>query len=226
MSLFWDFFESGCDASDAKHYGNVVHPPMISDDAGVDSTPVIHVIPPPELHLMTGPVNTMFNGLEAVDDAKSKEWLKSCNVKKTEFHGGQFTGPDSRKLLKNVNKISDPSYKVEKYCKAFNAFNEVVESCYGDELKDDYALKIKKFAAAYQDLRINITPKIHVVVYHIKEFCSLTKRGMAPWSEQTVETLHSDFNNLWEQCQVKNVDNPIYGDFLLRAVQRYNGKHV
>ena len=46
---------------------------MISDDAGVDSTPVIHGIPLPELHLMTGPVNTMFNGLEAVDDVKSDD---------------------------------------------------------------------------------------------------------------------------------------------------------
>ena len=224
MNLFWEYFESGCGVENAKNYGNVIHPPMLSDD-DADLTPVIQLIPLPELHLMTGPVNTMYKGLESVWP-QSEEWLKACNVKKSEFHGGQFTGNDCRKLLKSVDKIKNSSAIVKKYCNAFNAFNDVVISCYGDELKEDYISKINTFALAYQDLRINITPKIHAVVYHIKEFCSLTKRGLAPWSEQTGESLHSDFNQTWEKIKVKNIDNPIYGEYLLRAVQRYNGKHV
>lgn len=43
-SLFWDFFESHTDKKDAKMYGNVLHPPIISDNLE-DSTPVIEVIP-------------------------------------------------------------------------------------------------------------------------------------------------------------------------------------
>ena len=62
-SLFWDYFEAQADKKHAKLYGNVIHPPVISDDLE-DSTPVIEVIQPTELHLLVGPVNTLYNELE------------------------------------------------------------------------------------------------------------------------------------------------------------------
>ena len=87
MKLFWAYFESGCSKDEARNFGNVIYPPMINKDE-CDETPVIQLLPPPELHLMTGPVNTMLNGLESVW-TENETWLKSCNVKKTEYHGGQ-----------------------------------------------------------------------------------------------------------------------------------------
>ena len=104
MKLFWEYFESHSQKSDAKKFGNVIHPPLVNDDED-DNTPVIEIIPPPELHLMTGPVNTMLSGMEKVCPEEVDEWLKSCNVKKTDYHGGQLTGNDSRKLLRNAHKI-------------------------------------------------------------------------------------------------------------------------
>ena len=62
--LFWRFFESNELKEKAKNYGNVIHLPIISN---VDpSTPVIHVVPPPELHLLIGPVNHMNTQMEKV----------------------------------------------------------------------------------------------------------------------------------------------------------------
>ena len=78
---------------------------------------------------MTGPVNTMLNGMEKVCLAESEDWLKSCNVKKTDYHGGQLTGNDSRKLLRNTEKIKNAAY-----AKAFLVFNDVLEAHYGDNL--------------------------------------------------------------------------------------------
>ena len=224
MNLFWAFFEARCDKDEAKNYGNVIHPPMLNEEQQ-DDTPVIQILPPPELHLMTGPTNTMFKGLESVWP-ENETWTKSCNVKKTDYHGGQFTGNDCRKLLKNVDKIENPTGMVRNYVDAFDAFNDVVNACYGDQLMDDYVEKIKLFSIVYNKLRINITPKIHAVVYHIEEFCTLTGRGLAPWSEQTVEAAHHDFNKTWENFKVKDMENPVYGDYLLRDVKTYNGKHV
>ena len=89
MNLFFDFFEADCDKKSAKNYGNVIHSPMISDD--LDDTPVIEIIPPPELHLLTGPVNKMYSEMEAVWPAE-EEWSKACNVKKEDYHGGTFAG--------------------------------------------------------------------------------------------------------------------------------------
>ena len=224
MKLFWAYFESGCSKDKARNFGNVIHQPMFNNDES-DDTPVIQLLPPPELHLMTGPVNTMLDGLESVW-TESEKWLKSCNVKKTEYHGGQLTGNDSRRLLKNVSKINQPTGIIKRYADAFIAFNDVVDSCYGDELKENYKTKIRLFAKAYQHLRINITPKVHAVIFHIEEFCSLTHRGLAPWSEQAGEAMHHDFSEMWDDFKVKNMENPIYPDHLLQAVCAYNGQHV
>ena len=224
MKLFWEYFESGCTKEDAKNYGNVIHQPMLNNEEE-DDTPVILLIPPPELHLMTGPVNTMFGHLESVWP-ESEQWLKLCNVKKTDYQGGQFTGNDCRKLLNSVVKMPNPTGVVKNYADAFDSFNQVVNSCYSDQLKEDYVERIRIFSRAYNRLGINITPKIHAVVFHVAEFCAITGRGLAPWSEQTGESLHHDFLKTWEKFRVKSMDNPSYGDHLLRAVCTYNGQHV
>ena len=61
MNLFWDFFDSRSDKKEAKNFGNVIHPPILSDNDS-NHTPVISLLPPPELHLLMGPVNTMYIG--------------------------------------------------------------------------------------------------------------------------------------------------------------------
>ena len=43
----------------AKHYGNVIHMPILSGDP---DTLVIDILPPPELHLLLGVVGTLFKG--------------------------------------------------------------------------------------------------------------------------------------------------------------------
>ena len=211
MKLFFDFFDSRKDKKDAKYYGNVIHPPMICDDVS-DNTPVICVIPPPELHLLIGPVNKMSTELESLWPA-SEEWLKSCNVKKEEYHGGTFAGNDSRQLLRNVNRLEAlrPPEACKKFVNAFKSFNDVVSACYGSNLDADYLQKISIFAADYFRLGISVTPKVHAVIYHIPEFCELMGRGLGPWSEQTGESVHHDFKEMWQRYKVKDETRPIYG---------------
>ena len=36
---------------------------------------------------------------------------------------------------------------------------------------------------AYLQLTISVTPKVHAVMFHVEEFCSLTGRGLGPWSD-------------------------------------------
>ena len=226
MNLFFDFFDSKSDKKDAKKFGNVIHPPMISDDIS-DKTPVIAVIPPPELHLLIGPVNKMYSELEAFWPA-CEEWLDLCNVKKEDYHGGTFAGNACRKLLKNVARLEALNIpeKYKKFVTTFNSFNNVVSACYGNKLDEDYLQKIKIFAEDYFRLGISITPKVHAVIYHIPEFCEMTGRGLGPWSEQTGESVHSDFNKMWKLFKVNKEDTKMYGDSLLRAVQMYNSQHL
>ena len=71
-------------------------------------------------------------------------------------------------------------------------------------------------------LGISVTPKVHTVFYHIEEFCSLTKMGLGPWSEQASESVHKEFNKCWGRYKVKNTDHPLYGEKLLEAVRMFN----
>ena len=83
--LFWSYFDAQVDKSKAKNYGNVVHLPLINIQD--DTTLALHIVPPPELHVMLGPANTLFDEMSKVWPG-SVEWLNGCHVKKFEYHGG------------------------------------------------------------------------------------------------------------------------------------------
>ena len=98
-----------------------------------------------------------------------------------------------------------PPIQCERFIIAFKSFNEVVPSCYGEDLKADYLRKIKIFSNDYMKLNRSVTPKIHAVMYHIAELCQMTGRGLGPWSEQAGESVHHDFNETWKQFQVNDI---------------------
>ena len=145
---------------------------------------------------------------------ESQLWLKQFNVKKEAYHGGQFAGNESRKLLNNVDKLEalSPPIQCERFIIAFKSFNEVVSSCYSEDLKANYLSKIKIFSNDYMKLNISVTPKIHAVMYHIAEFCQMAGRGLGPWSEQAGESVHHDFNETWKRFQVNDIKHHLYGE--------------
>ena len=57
--LLRDWEEAGAVHSDAKTFGNVIHEPLVG---AKDNDLVIDILPPPELHLLLGVVNTLFSG--------------------------------------------------------------------------------------------------------------------------------------------------------------------
>ena len=119
----------------------MIHPSIIDVD---DSTPVITIVPPPELHLLLGPVNHLFKGMEKVW-SNSDDWLKSCFIKKSDYHGGCLEGNDYKKLLNNVHKLQELRHqKHQHFVTAFSSFNYLVLSCYGYDLQPDYKSKIAK----------------------------------------------------------------------------------
>ena len=161
-NLFWDYFGAQGTKANAKNYGNAIHPSIIGEMD--DSTPVLTIVPPPELHLLLGPVNHLYNEINKVWP-QSEDWLKSCFVKKSEYHGGSFEGNDCRKLLKNTNLLRELCPKEhEQYVNTFSFFNDLVSSCYGLELHPTYKANIAKFKKEFLKLKISVTPKIHAVL--------------------------------------------------------------
>ena len=98
---FWRFFESGSQRPAAKQFDNVVHPCIF---AGSDDDLVMDHLPPPELHLLIGPVATLYSGLRSEWPGAS-DWLKACNVECENYHVQSFTGNSAMTLLLNVDKL-------------------------------------------------------------------------------------------------------------------------
>ena len=192
-----------------------------------NNTPVISLLPPPELHLLIGPVNKMYNALETIWP-DSEEWLKSCSVKKEEYHGGSFAANYSRRPLQNVSRLEalNPPESCEKFVSAFKSFNEVVWSCYRTELHSDFHDRITLSARDHMKLGITVMPKVYAVMFHIAEFCLMTGRGLGSWREQTRESVHHVFKETWKRYKVNKVDRSVYRENLLKAVLVYNSQHI
>ena len=137
---FWAYFSAKATKENAKEYGNVIHLPVMDN---VDpSTSVLEVVPPPELHLMLGPVTHLYKELNKVWPG-SEKWLNACFVKMNDYHGGSFDGNDCVRLLRNLKSLKElcPS-KFSGFADTFGAFNEVVKSCYGFLLLPSYKSNI------------------------------------------------------------------------------------
>ena len=221
---FWDWYTSdGERTSAAKQYGNVVHIPLLQGD--LDDL-IINLLPPPELHLLIGPFNTIFKSMESNFPEIAAAWTKHCCVEKEAFHGGHFNGNSSKRLLNKLDFLRSISpIGCLKYIQCFDSFKTVIHSCYGYSLDENFKDHINEFKVAYMDISIPVTPKVHAIWYHIPEFCSAVNEGLARWSEQASETVHADFKQTWKKYSV-SICHPAYSSRLLSAVQEYNASHL
>ena len=219
---FWQYFECGSQRATAKRFDNVVHPSLL---IGPQADLVLDHLPPPELHLLTGPVATIYSSLVSIWP-EACMWLKACNVETESYHGQSFTGNSARRLLKNVDKLQSMCpIECLKYVKVFRAFERVVTSCFGTSLDSNYRENIQRFRDAYMDLSVRVTPKIHAVFHHIAEFCERKGCGLGPYSEQASESVHHDFNKIWLHFK-RPYSHSDFADHLLKALQVYNSRHI
>ncbi|CAH0563173.1 unnamed protein product [Brassicogethes aeneus] len=82
----------------AKFYKNCVYIPLIIGD---EETPVLRYLPPPELHLLLGIVQKLYDSLKYEFPEVASEWVRQASI---DFdHFGKFNGNNSRNLLKKVD---------------------------------------------------------------------------------------------------------------------------
>ncbi|CAH0547097.1 unnamed protein product [Brassicogethes aeneus] len=192
LENYENWIKSGTIKNNAKFYKNCNNPPLFSC---AQETPVLQIIPPPELHLMLGVVNTLFGHMMKEFEAESLAWAKACHAQREVTHGGHgFKGNSCRRLLSNVDVLrAKKKLGLLKYVKAFEDFNEVVKACFGNNLDENFATYINIFKQSFLDLDIKITPKVHAVFYHITQFCKENNMALGFFSEQAMESIHFDF---------------------------------
>lgn len=211
----------------AKNFKNCINIPILKNSKNTQSL-ILDLIPPPELHLLLGVVNTIFNDMMKKFENVALTWAKNCHVQR-EVHRGSsgFNGNSCRKLLNNVDNLrSICPLDCLKFVKMLENFNAVVKACFTSELKSNYKECIFTFKSSYIDLGIPITPKVHAVFFHIIDFCSKTNVGLGYYSEQAMEAVHHDFKSIWEKKYKININHPDYMKNLLKAVCDFNGLHV
>ena len=128
LKLYNDYLNANVDRSKAKDFGNVIHASIIDDQNEEMITPVIHKVPPPELHFLLDPTQHLCDELTKRWSG-CKSWLTSIHVKKADYFGGTFEGNDCRKMLKNIEKLENICPDMFRgYVDTFKKFNEVVSS--------------------------------------------------------------------------------------------------
>lgn len=220
--LNWDAY--GRKKNQAKDFKNCIYPPIVQTD---EDQLILDILPPPELHLMLGVVNKIFDEMLKKCEKIASKWAKLCHVEREITHGSPaFKGNSCKILLSKVDLLrSISTIDSLKFVDAFQNFNKVVESCFSANLDPNYLKYIAEFRKSYLDLEISITPKVHAVFFHVGEFCSRVKRGLAFFSEQSLESVHSDFAAFWENRKVSH-NNPDFGNRLLSAICAYNALHA
>ena len=122
------------------------------------------------------------------------------------------------KLLKNVDKLAalnPPKYVVE-YIKVFKVLEVIVHGSFGNVLSDTLNADILTFQELYIALKdkngnaLTVTPKIHLLVAHVNQFCHTRNHRLGPYSEQSGDTIHSVWSKEWKnyKCNVLNAHFP------------------
>lgn len=196
------------------------------------SRPILCFIVPPSLHLLLGGTNRLFKYLLSINKDLALRYARLCGLKKKANKGQDFAGNGCRKILKRTlllrilldkTEVNDEERnKCLDTILALEAFNAVVQKCFGNSLSPDYAEAITELREKLTNLPdLDEIPKFHVLLTHVVQFLGHQEYGLGKFSEHAFESLHSEFHKVFVNYAV-NTDNPEYGDRLVRALICFN----
>ena len=98
----------------------------------------------------------------------------------------------------------------------------VIEACFGEELRRGWQTDLDNFQEAYLALEENVPLKLHCIFEHVAPVCLKNGRGLAIDCEQAMESLHADFKTRWKHYKVKKSGSYKWATNLLKCVTEYN----
>lgn len=108
---------------------------------------------------------------------------------------------------------------------ALKKFNDVYNKCFSFKLDASFEESIHEFVSSWEDLQLPNTSKYHITKHHVPDFCKATGRGLGLHNEQASESVHSDFDVVWQRYKAPKTAE-VYNDRLLNAVIDYNSNHL
>jgi len=216
----------------AKNHKSVIHLPLID---GEPSDVILDIVMIGELHVYIGTASKVLDCTESAIKAYHEQhqvqlfdlfgWLKSHNILEKKYQGGGLNGPMTRRLLhKSAEFYEALPDQLKIFGKIFMALNEVAKACFGEDLSEDFADKIKILEALWKEAGISITPKAHALFTHVPQFCLKYGHGLGRYSEQALETSHQEWDSHWANYK-RPEGHPDYEEQFLRAVVSFNSFH-
>ena len=228
----------------AKNHNNCVRPRLLQ---GPPDTRVIDRLYFPELHTLTGItgkiVSALIESFPKTEAEVGKLWLegfmKRHNIQWRVDRPNTFLGYHARKFVrlgdtlrqeaKKSNLPIAAALKTMYYARVLSKYNDVIVSCYGQILEDNFKETIKEFEIAYRNLDTSVTLKCHLVFVHIVEFLERKGlvAGLGAFSEQQMEEMHHEWCDEWENKFTNvNPDHPLYTQFFFKCFVKINSKHL
>ena len=214
---------------------NVINENLIP---GEGSTLIADLCPPQELHVMLRSFNKIWQqmaplwaDLSVDDDDPAKTFAVRLNVVAASYHGGDFKGPGTKKLLSSLDKLEEVlPEELSEYLVCFKPLSKIVSKCFAvvGPTDDSYLKDLEDFRKSAKKLGVD-TPTIHSIVYHVKDWFERngTEFGLGLYSEQAGEAVHYDFEDRVYTAAYKRIEtHPQYGVKLLEAIAVYNSEHI
>ena len=165
------------------------------------------------------------NGLEN----ELKEYSKKINVTRSGYHSDIYEGNECLKILQNTDKLQVMlSDKHKVYTETLDSLRLIDESVSGKTLNDRYETSISQFAKNVEVLRKNfkfkLTPKIHIICDHLKDYLSSTGQPLGITTDQLVENMHQHVDKTFRKSGyfVKDIHSDAHDRKLLKGTIHLN----
>ena len=164
----------------------------------------------PELHLMLGPGNDMWNHLEKRCPEVMKNLQSELNILKSDYQGKQkFEGNQVQKILNNLVFIKQhvPS-EFRDIVDVLEALKEVKDATFTSQLRycsprpaPYYRNVVKNYEEKCQHVlskyKISITNKSHVICSHVPDYIEEKGLSLGRTSDQLIENTHCQTNRIF-----------------------------
>ena len=145
-----EFVEGGSDKKKMMDAKNVINPPIIEGD---DCDLVLDKIPPPELHLMMGAANKIWDLLSSLWGEGADKWARSKGITKHGYNGGGLDGVNSDLLLKLADQlVTICPLELQPMVVALQKLQLLVAGCFSHTVVDDIKEKFSNFIESLKSL--------------------------------------------------------------------------
>ena len=240
-----DWIKSKGNKSDARHkkdlhlYKSCVNKPILF---GEPADLILKHIAPGELHIHLGLTAYLVDRIRRIWP-QVDSWLDSIGITRNDYGKHELNGNNCETIIDNADQLWS---ETQRYCKfeliplvdVMRAFADVLHSCFGMKLLEGWESDIKHFEKKWEELvehfdtypfeedqsKIMYFEKVHILIHHVPQYCTMYNTGLGVWSEQAGESLHKKRRKHRENY--RNVGKHIVEDRELCSLKDFNGKQI